>query len=392
MKDWENCLLVIYGEVALRGGNQQFFLRQMMEDIKERFPKDAGIVVESEPGRFLVRQPEGSLDMEYLIERVASVFGVYSVCPSIRSTDKSIKNMEEMAVFMMEGKEGAFKVVSRRADKAHPLKSIDISRALGAAIQKAYTQPVSMEENEHTLYVEVRQYVYIYSEIIYGCGGLPRNSAGKALSLLSGGIDSPVATYLTAKRGVEMAGVYFHSPPYTNERALLKVEDLAERLSYFTQEFELYIIDFTEVQLLLKEHVPLKSLTIMLKRSMLAIAEMIAKEIGAHALVTGDSIGQVASQTMPSLEASDRATDMMVIRPLAIFSKQEVVDVGIDIGTYDISIRPYDDCCTLFVANNPETKPKSHIIESNERHVPGLHEARKKAFENKEKKVFTFIP
>ncbi|MBQ6554977.1 MAG: tRNA 4-thiouridine(8) synthase ThiI, partial [Firmicutes bacterium] len=233
--------------------------------------------------------------------------------------------------------------------------------------------------------VELRNNAYIYSRLIPGFGGLPMGTSGKATLLMSGGIDSPVAGFLTAKRGVETEAVYFDSPPYTSERAKQKVIDLANRLAVFTGGIKLHIVPFTETQLKIYDCTPPEKTTILLKRAMLKAAEKIALKNGSMALVTGDSIGQVASQTMEAINAIDSAArEMPVLRPLCTMDKQEIVDVARRIGTFEISIRPYEDCCTVFVPKHPETKPKRKIIENIERKITGLDELIDEAVENTE--------
>ena len=220
--------------------------------------------------------------------------------------------------------------------------------------------------------------------MVKGYGGLPYGASGKATVLMSGGIDSPVAAFLTAKRGVEIEACYFDSPPYTSERAKQKVIDLAEQLAKYTGSLKLHIVPFTDTQLKIYESTPPEKMTVLLKRAMLKTAQKIAQKNKSMALVTGDSIGQVASQTMEAIVAIDSAATIPVLRPLCAMDKQEIIDVAVEIGTYDISIRPYEDCCTVFVAKHPETKPKKSIIESIERKIEGLDELMDKAVENTE--------
>ena len=260
---------------------------------------------------------------------------------------------------------------------------------MGEAVLAALPQlTVDVHHPQQTLYVEVRNHVYLYTSFVPGWGGLPYGSSGKAISLLSGGIDSPTATFLMAKRGVEVEGVYFHTPPYTSERAKKKVESLAKILAGFTGGFTLHVVNFTKVQLYLLDHVPEEKLTIFLKRAMVHTAEQIALEQKAQALVMGDSVGQVASQTVPAIEAISSATQLPILRPLCGMDKQEIVDLAKKTGTFETSIEPYEDCCTVFVAKHPETKPKRSVIEAMERHLQALPELMAEAAAGRETMQF----
>lgn len=241
---------------------------------------------------------------------------------------------------------------------------------------------VDVHNPDVTLMVELRNNAYVYSKLIKAYGGLPYGSSGKATVLLSGGIDSPVAAFLMAKRGVEIEAIYFDSPPYTSERAKQKVLDIAEKIAEYTGALKLYVVPFTDVQLKIYENTPPEKMTILLKRAMLKTAQKVAENNKSMGLVTGDSIGQVASQTMEAIRAIDSAAQMPVFRPLCAMDKQEIVDVSVKIGTYDISIRPYEDCCTVFVAKHPETKPKKSIIEAIEKKIDGLDELIDLSIEN----------
>ncbi|MCL2700032.1 MAG: tRNA 4-thiouridine(8) synthase ThiI, partial [Defluviitaleaceae bacterium] len=223
-----------------------------------------------------------------------------------------------------------------------------------------------------TLRVELRTKAYIFSEMKKGLGGLPAGSAGKGMLLLSGGIDSPVAGFMTARRGVELCAAYFHSPPYTSERAKIKVKDLAERLAVYAGTVKLYVVPFTDIQMYLNERMPPEKLTIFLKRAMIKAAERLAVRENCLCLITGDAIGQVASQTLTAIHATNSAADLPVIRPLAGLDKQDIIDIAQKIGTYEISIRPYEDCCTVFVAKHPDLKPKRSVIEKMEARAEDL--------------------
>ncbi|MDL2248321.1 tRNA 4-thiouridine(8) synthase ThiI [Tyzzerella sp. OttesenSCG-928-J15] len=386
-------LLVKYGEIAIRGKNRYLFENQLIAAIRKSIDGlDSGHYIEKEQGRFIIYNKNGETDVDGLIERVKLVYGVLGVSPCIISKEQEFETIKELALeYFSEHHpniaEGTtFKVETRRAIKSYPLDSNEVSGRIGEYILENFPQlKVAMKNPDITLRVELRNDAYIYSNTIKGVGGLPAGSSGKGVLLLSGGIDSPVAGYLMEKRGVSLDGVYFHSPPYTSERAKEKVMDLASRLSLFSGGKRLYVMPFTEIQLYLYEHVQAEKLTIMLKRIMMRIGEMMALKNGGLALVMGDSVGQVASQTLRSINAVESAVSLPVLRPLAGFDKQEIIDLAVEIGTYDISIRPYEDCCTIFVAKHPETKPKASIIESIEsRILPDLMPMIEKCIENAE--------
>lgn len=263
-----------------------------------------------------------------------------------------------------------FKVAARRANKHYPVNSEQINRDLGEVILETYPETkVDVHNPDVLLHVEVRQRVNIFSETIPGPGGMPVGTNGKAMLLLSGGIDSPVAGYMIAKRGVRLEAVYFHAPPYTSDRAKQKVVDLAKLVAQYAGPVPLHIVNFTDIQLYIYEQCPHEELTIIMRRYMMRIAEKLALANNCHGLITGESIGQVASQTMQSLAATDDACTMPVFRPVIGFDKQEIVDVAERIGTFETSIQPYEDCCTIFVAKHPVTKPNIGIIRRSEENL-----------------------
>ncbi|MDR1643911.1 MAG: tRNA 4-thiouridine(8) synthase ThiI [Clostridiales bacterium] len=390
----KEALLIKYGEIALRGNNRNLFEKQLCRDVQKRL---AGydIRVNRENGRFLAESRDPEFDYMKVAPLAAKVFGIIGVCPCVKSNNRDIENIIEMCVEYLKRQRPAgpftFKVLTKRGDKQYPITSQEISAKVGRAVLEVIPgTTVDLHNPQVTLFVEVRNHVFIYAQTVKAHGGLPYGSSGKGALLLSGGIDSPVAGYLMAKRGVEITAVYFHSPPYTSERAREKVTDLSKVLAGFTGYFKLHVVTFTQVQLLLNQNVPAAKLTILLKRSMLRISEQIALKENCQSLVTGDSIGQVASQTMQSLLAVQSAVKLPIIRPLAGMDKQEIIDISRKIEAYDISVRPYDDCCTLFVADHPETKPKASIIENVEKGVEGLAEAEAAAIAGVEVQEFRF--
>ncbi len=384
----QNVLLAKYGEIALRGKNRHLIENALLKTISKNLEKIGNYSVSKEQGRVLIESKDEIFDYDKVIPLVVNILGITAVCPAIKLNDSSIENIREKALLHMKehwtDKNYSFKVETKRSDKQYPMDSREISTDIGGYIFNNMDNiTVDVRNPDITLMVEIRNYVYVYSKLIKGFGGLPIGTSGKATVLLSGGIDSPVAAFMMAKRGVSIEAVYFHSPPYTSDRAKQKVIDLAEQLSTFTGEIKLHIVPFTETQLKIYESVPPEKMTILLKRAMFKIAEKIAIKNNSQGLVTGDSIGQVASQTMQAIEAINSAVkDLPVFRPLCSMDKQEIIDVARKLGTFDISIRPYEDCCTIFVAKHPETKPKKTIIENIEKNIPDLDILIDKAIDN----------
>ena len=364
-------LLIKYAEIGTKGKNRFLFEDALMKQIRCALkPVDGTFEVTKEAGRIYV-QADGEYDYEDAVEALKRVFGIAWICPMFQSEEKDFeklkKQVAEYVGTVYPDRRKTFKVDSRRADKKYPVSSEQMNRDLGEVILEAYPEMrVDVHHPDILLRVEVRNVVNIYSEMIPGPGGMPVGTNGKAMLLLSGGIDSPVAGYMIAKRGVKIDAVYFHAPPYTSERARQKVVDLAELVSRYAGPMQLHVVNFTDIQLYIYEQCPHEELTIIMRRYMMRIAEAIAKETGSLALITGESIGQVASQTVQSLAATNDVCTMPVFRPVIGFDKQEIVDISEKIGTYETSIEPYEDCCTIFVAKHPVTKPNIHVIRNSE--------------------------
>ena len=373
----EKVLIVKFGEVAMRGNNRHIFISQLVKTMRNNLDKEGDFYIVKEQGRLIVEDRGAEMDYDRVIPRIVPIFGLVGVCPGVKTTDQSMQNLREVALKHMQmffGKEKTtFKVEVKRADKRFALTSKEVAADIGGHIlERMDNLTVDVHNPAVTLRVELRNDAYVYSKVIKTFGGLPVGSSGKAVALLSGGIDSPVAAWMMAKRGIALECVYFHSPPYTSEWAKQKVEDLAEKIACFAGSIKLHIVPFTQVQLYLLEKVPHDKLTIFLKRAMMKTAEEIAKKSNALALITGDSIGQVASQTLQGIHAINSICTMPVLRPLAGMDKQEIVDLAKKIGTFEISIRPYEDCCTIFVAKHPETRPKTNVIEGIEKKLTEL--------------------
>ena len=382
--------LIKYAEIGIKGRNRYLFEDALVHQIRFALKKCEGkFLVHKNQGRIYV-DAEGEFDYEETVERLKNVFGISGICPVLYVEDEGFDKLCDRVVRYVgevyPDEDKSFKVHARRARKDYPKESMEINADLGEAILKAYPKMrVDVHEPEVLLSVEIREKIYIYSETIPGPGGMPVGTGGKAMLLLSGGIDSPVAGYMIAKRGVKLDAVYFHAPPYTSERAKQKVVDLARIVSAYTGPIWLHVIDFTAIQLYIYEKCPHEELTIIMRRYMMRIAEHIAKETGCLGLITGESIGQVASQTMSSLISTNEVCTLPVYRPLIGFDKQEIVELAGKIGTFETSILPYEDCCTIFVAKHPVTKPNVNIIRRHERNLEEkIEELVKTALETKE--------
>ena len=388
-KTEDNVLIVKYGEIAVRGNNRKFFIERLLRTIRKNLDDIGDFYVVKEQGRLIVEDRGGELDFDKVIPRILCIMGIIGVSPGVRVRNQELDNLKKVCAEHIRSigadKYKTFKIETKRSNKSYPLESREVSAAVGEYILDEFPNfTVDVHNPELTVYIELRNDAYVYSELIKGLGGLPVGSSGKGIVMLSGGIDSPVSAFMMAKRGVEVEGVYFNSPPYTSERAKQKVVDLAERLTMFTGGFKLYVVPFTDLQLYLLENVPHDKLTIFLKRAMTRVACILGERDGALAVITGDSVGQVASQTMQGLHAISAAATMPILRPLAGFDKQEIVDIARKIGTFDISVRPYEDCCTISVAKHPETKPKTSVIEKIESKLTELDRYINEAVENAE--------
>ncbi len=366
--------LIKYGEIAIKGKNRRVFEAALMNRITEALHAVEGeFAVTDERGRMYVTAL-GEYDYEETVQALSRVFGIVGICPmwqvELGDMDKLIADVLAYVDQVYPEKNKTFKVNARRADKSFPLDSQEINRELGGQILDAYpTMRVDVHHPDIMLCVELRSKVNIYSEEIPGPGGMPVGTAGKAMLLLSGGIDSPVAGYLMAKRGVTIEATYFHAPPYTSERAKQKVVDLARIVARYSGSIRLNIVNFTDIQLYIYEKCPHDELTIIMRRFMMKIAEHFAQESGCLGLVTGESIGQVASQTMKSLLATNEVCTLPVYRPLICFDKNDIIAISEKIDTYETSILPFEDCCTIFVAKHPVTKPNVNIIRRSERNL-----------------------
>ncbi len=366
--------LIKYAEIGIKGKNRYLFEDALIQQIKYALKKCEGeFTIRKTMGRIFV-EAQSTFDFDETVEHLKRVFGIWGICPVIYVEDEGWEKLCERVVRYLDevypDKHKTFKVNARRSRKNYPKDSMEINRDMGEALLKAFPElQVDVHRPDILLNIEVREKIYVYSEIIPGPGGMPVGTGGKAMLLLSGGIDSPVAGYMIAKRGVKIDAVYFHAPPYTSDRAKQKVVDLARLVSRYTGPIYLHVINFTDIQLYIYENAPHEELTIIMRRYMMRIAEAIAKKTECLGLITGESIGQVASQTMNSLIATNEVCELPVYRPLIGFDKEEIVEVAKKIDTYETSIQPFEDCCTIFVAKHPVTKPNVNIIRKHEKHM-----------------------
>ncbi len=366
--------LIKYAEIGTKGKNRFMFEDALIKQIRYALKSvDGEFDVTKESGRIYVLA-EGDYDYDDVVEALKRVFGIADICPMVQIEDKDYENLKKQVVEYMDqvypDKHITFKVVTRRGDKQYPVSSEQMNRDLGEVILEAFPEiRVDVHNPDVLLRVEVRQKINLFSLTIPGPGGMPVGTNGKAMLLLSGGIDSPVAGYMIAKRGVKIDAVYFHAPPYTSDRAKQKVVDLAKLVARYAGPINLYVVNFTDIQLYIYDQCPHEELTIIMRRYMMRIAQTLAEQTGAIGLITGESIGQVASQTVQSLAATNDVCTMPVFRPVIGFDKQEIVDVSQRIGTFETSIQPFEDCCTIFVAKHPVTKPNINVIRGSEKHL-----------------------
>ena len=366
--------LIKYGEIGVKGKNRYLFEDALVRQIRHALKNiDGDFKVTKENGRiYAIAQSE--FDYDEAVESLKTVFGIIGICPVVQIEDNGFDDLAENVIKYIDmaykDKNITFKVNARRARKNYPMNSMEINMEIGGRILDAFPEmKVDVHKPDVYLQIEIRNQINIYSVEIPGPGGMPIGTAGKAMLLLSGGIDSPVAGYMVAKRGVQVESTYFHAPPYTSERAKQKVVDLARIVSKYAGPIKLNVVNFTDIQLAIYEKCPHDELTIIMRRYMMKIAQELAEKSGCTGLVTGESIGQVASQTMQSLYCTNEVCTMPVFRPVIGFDKQEIIDISEKIGTYETSIQPFEDCCTIFVAKHPVTKPNLNIIKQHEKNL-----------------------
>ena len=359
----DKVILVRYGEIGTKGLNRSYFMNKLYQNIKSALLQYKNVKIEKIQGRYLITCREQ--DISQIIESLSKVFGIVSISLAYRleSNLDLIKGVALQLIDNCDRSIHTFKVDSKRGNKAFPLQSPEISKEVGAYILKNTERfKVDVHNPDIRIHIEIREKAYVYNEIIRGVGGLPVGSNGKVALLMSGGIDSPVAGYMVAKRGVELIAIHYHSFPFTSERAKEKVIELVRIMTQYTGPIKLFIVPFADIQIKINEKCDARQTTLIMRRFMMKIAEKIAQNEQAKALVTGESIGQVASQTLESLTVTNAAVEIPVFRPLIGMNKQEIIDIAYDIKTYETSILPYEDCCTIFLPKHPEIRPKLEKI------------------------------
>ena len=361
-------ILCKYGEIALKGLNKSTFESMMIKTIRRRLASAGEFRITKSQSTLYVEPLGDAPDVDEFESRLSKIFGIVKLCRS-GAVEKDIKAICEKAPeYLADVLEGArtFKVNARRSDKKFPLKSPEICAELGGAILEKFPHlEVDVHEPQVTVTVEVREdYAFIHSDPVDGAGGIPVGSSGHAMLLLSGGIDSPVAVYVMARRGAVVEAIHFEAPPYTSDRARMKVEKLAELMTAYCGDVKFFCVPFTEIQLKLKANCPEELFTILMRRLMMEIAQRICeKEDDIQALITGESLGQVASQTMYAMVCTDAACRMPVFRPCVGLDKAEIIEIARKIGTFETSILPYEDCCTVFTPKHPKTRPSLAEVE-----------------------------
>lgn len=380
-------ILLKYGEISLKGLNRPMFEKQLLANVAKALAPLGKFSIRKSQSTVYVEPLGDDIDMQAATERLSKVFGIVNICPAAKC-QKTIEDIERttlecLSQIDLNGK--TFKVEAKREDKQFPMNSPQLCRHMGAVILKN-TEGLSVDVHNPDILVqiEIRKEAFIFTQKVSGAGGMPVGTAGRAALLLSGGIDSPVAGWMISKRGVVLDAVHFHSHPYTSDRAKEKVIELAKIMTQYTGPIRLHVVPFTDIQLDIIDKCPKNYLTIIMRRLMMRIAEKIAQESGAMALITGESIGQVASQTMESLVVTDNAVDMPVFRPCIGMDKEEIVTISKKIDTYETSILPYEDCCTIFVPKHPKTKPSISEIQEAEKLLTDPEGMMEKAIQNRE--------
>ncbi len=380
-------ILLKYGEISLKGLNRPVFEKKLMSNINRALAPLGKFSVKRSQSTVYVEPLSDDIDMEETVERLSKVFGIVNICPAVKceKTMEAIEKTTVAALNQMDLEGKTFKVEAKREDKQFPMNSPQICQHMGGVILKNTNGlTVDVHNPDILVQIEIRKEAFIFTQKVSGAGGMPVGTAGKAMLLLSGGIDSPVAGWMISKRGAALEAVHFHSHPYTSDRAKEKVIDLAKIISEYTGEIKLHIVPFTDIQLDIIDKCPKEYLTIIMRRLMMQIAERISIESGSQALITGESIGQVASQTMESLAVTDNAVNIPVFRPCIGMDKEEIVTISKKIDTYETSILPYEDCCTIFVPKHPKTKPSIEEIVEAEKLLTDPEGMMNKAIEERE--------
>ena len=386
-------ILVKYGEMALKGLNKKSFEDMLTKNIKRRLKKLGKFSYMSAQSTFYISPEDKDIDIDEVEEKVGKIFGIAAYCRACVCEKDFADIAEKSKEYLAEKLSGArtFKVTAKRADKAFPMKSPEICSELGGILLDTFPNlSVDVKDPEVTVTVEIRDTnAYVHAENIKGAGGLPVGSSGKAMLLLSGGIDSPVAAYMMAKRGVRIAAIHFVSPPYTSDRARLKVEALCEKLTDYCGGIAFYCVPFTEIQEAIRDNCPEEFFTVIMRRLMMEIAQRVSEKDECLALITGESVGQVASQTLQAMVCTDAVCRIPVLRPLVGMDKTEIIEISRKIDTFETSILPYEDCCTVFTPKHPKVRPRPEDIEKAQNSFD-FEPLIVKAVENTEMKTFTY--
>lgn len=386
-------VLVKYGEMVLKGLNKKSFEDMLTKNIKRRIKSLGQFKINSAQSTTYITPLDNNIDLDELVNRVSKIFGIASLC-RVCVCEKDFNDITEKSIEYLDevlSNAKTFKVNAKRSDKAFPMKSPQICMELGGILLERFPNlTVDVKNPEVTVTVEIRDTnAYIHAENIKGAGGLPVGSSGKAMLLLSGGIDSPVAGYMMAKRGVHIAAIHYVSPPYTSERAKMKVEQLCEKMTEYCGGIAFYCVPFTELQEAIKDNCPEEYFTIIMRRLMMEIAQRIAVNDNCLGLITGESVGQVASQTMSAIACTDAVCRMPVFRPLVGMDKTEIIEIARKIDTFETSILPYEDCCTVFTPRHPKVRPCLADVEKAQGSFD-FEPLIQKAVENTEMKTFTY--
>ena len=355
-------ILIKYGELTTKKDNRKYFINKLKENIFDKLSSFDFEIIDDYYRMFII--PNNSDDFDDIVNLLKDIFGIHEIVIAYSSEDLSLDNIKDMSLSLMKDNQNkTFKVVTNRSDKSYPIKSMDMNDKIGGHILKNTSFKVDVHNPEVVLNVEIRkEAVYVYNESTPGPGGYPVSTLGRALLMLSGGIDSPVAGYLTIKRGVELYYIYFESRPHTSIEARNKVIDLARKLERYNTRGKLFVVNFTKIQETIYKELDQTYLITFMRRKMYQIAEKIAKKYKCLAIVNGESVGQVASQTLSSIKAVNEVTNYPILRPLCSFDKLDIIEISKKIDTYDISILPYEDCCTIFVPRHPVINPNiKHI-------------------------------
>ncbi len=354
-------ILAKYGEIALKGLNRSSFEDLLIKNIKRRLAPLGSFDITRKQSTVYVQPLSDDIDLDVVVKKMCNIFGIAAVQRCAVLPKEISEIIEQGIIYLRDTLENAksFKVEAKRSDKSFPLTSPQIQQELGGALAEAFPNvPIDVHNPDVTVLVEIRDKgAYLNAEKLTAAGGMPVGSNGNALLLLSGGIDSPVAAYMMAKRGLRVDAIHFQSPPYTSERALMKVESLCEKLTEYCGDIRFYCVPFTEIQEALRDNCSGDYFTVIMRRLMLKIANFFCEKKHYGALITGESVGQVASQTLAAIGCTDKAADYPVLRPLVGMDKKEIVEIARKIDTFETSVLPYEDCCTVFTPKHPKTKP-----------------------------------